>query len=134
MRSVPPATVIVPAQVGFEAVRTKVPLSFLVRVFVVAESVKGAERVRALPDVTSKALFAWFKMNVRADEKLAVARKPMSVVPSTFRRTLLPVLPRAASELAARTPARTSIVAVAPPKVFAGFVSSSVPAPDLVRS
>ena len=123
-----------PAKVGLEAVRTNVPLSFLVSVFVVAESVNAVERVSVLPDVTSNALFGWLRTKVRAEAKEPVARKPTSVVPSTFRRTLLPESPRAPSEFAARTPAKTSIVAVAPPKVLLALVSKSVPAPDLVRS
>ncbi len=114
--------------------RTRVPLSFLVRVLAIAASVNGEERVRVLPAVTSMALLAWLRTKVRAVEKVPVARKPTSVVPSTFSLTELPEWPSAASELAATTPARMSITAVAPPKVLPALASRSVPGPDLVRS
>ena len=72
------------------------------------------------------------RTNVRLVAKVSVARKPVPVVPSTLMVTVLPALPKAASELAARTPERTSSVRPTAPKVLVPE-SWSVPAPDLIR-
>ena len=71
-------------------------------------------------------------MKVRAVPIVPVARKPTLVKPSTFKVTVFAAFPKAPSELAARTPDKTSIVAPAPPKVLPELVSANVPAPDLV--
>ena len=132
-RSEPPATLTAPAQPVFAAASSRTPLSFLVRLTVLFARVNAVLSLRTFPAVTSIALLAWFSTKVRAVAKDPVARKPTSVVPSTFKVMELADAPKAPSEEAARTPARTSIVAPLPPKVFAALVSSKVPGPDLVR-
>ena len=85
-----------------------------------------------MPAFTSKALFGWLSTNVRLVAKVSTARKPTPEEPSTSSVTELPALPSAPSEPAATTPDSTEIVRPAAPKVLAP-VSSSVPAPDLIR-
>ena len=132
-RSEPPATLTAPAQPAFAAANSSTPLSFLVRLTDPEARVNAVLSLRTLPAVTSIALLAWFSTKTREVAKEPVARKPTSVVPSTFKVTEFAAAPRAPSEEAARTPARTSIVAPLPPKLFAGLDRSNVPGPDFVR-
>ena len=71
-------------------------------------------------------------MKVRDVLILLIARKPTPDKPSTSKVMVFAAFPKAPSELAARTPAKTSIVAPAPPKVLPELVSTNVPGPDLV--
>ena len=117
-RTTPALTVRPPVQAELLAERTSVPASFLKRPLVRAPKANGEESVSVLPVVTVKALLAAFRLNVRAEAKLSVARKPVFSVPLAEIVTVLAALPRAASELTLRRPPWMSTVLPAPPKVL----------------
>ena len=103
---------------------TSVPASPLAQAAVVLVS-RLPVRVRVLPGATRISLPAFRVRKLRAVEKVSVARK----LPP-WRLMMLPELPRAASLLAARTPA---LMATVPVKSLVALDSSIVPAPFFTR-
>ena len=108
----------------FGADSTSVPASPLAQATVVLVS-RLPVRVRVLPGATRISLVAFRVRKLRAVEKVSVARK----LPP-WRLMVLPELPRAASLLAARTPAAMATV---PVKSLVALDSSIVPAPFFTR-
>ena len=132
-RTAPALMLSVPFQVPLAAARVRTPLSFLLRIRVSEAPWSNAlVRVSTLPAVTSKELFVWPRMKLRAVEKVSMARKPTPTEPSALRVTVFSALPSAASELTASTPPRMSMVCPAPPKSLTPR-SSRVPGPDLMK-
>ena len=117
-RRTPALTVRPPVQALLLADRTSVPASFLNRLFVRAPKVNGEDSVSVLPAVTVKALLTAFRLNVRAEAKVSVARKPVFSTPLAVIVTVLARSPSAALELTLRRPPWMSRVLPAPPKVL----------------
>ena len=122
----------VPESVGASTVSARIPLSFLVNVFV-PENKSGEVSVNTLPAVTSIAPANVPSKIVRAVVTEPPATRNPCVALFVLMRNV-PTLPKAPSLPNCSIPPVTSKIVFAAPKVFAVPANTSVPTPDFVNA